>query len=813
MEDSFEHSFHTAIGHAPFAFQSRLAEAPELPTVLHIPTGLGKFAAVFMAWVWRRRFHPDPVVRGQTPRRLVYCLPMRTLVYQVVQEANRMLRKLSEGGLLPAADIPIHSVVGGEADDDWLLTPEREAIVVGTQDMLMSRALARGYGLSRFQWPVAFGALNNDALWCFDEVQLMGATIPTSAQLAAFRSTLGAFGPNHTLWISATISEEWLDTVDHPPPPRERWLTLDASDSESPELRKRIGAEKRLQVLEDPARPGTKLSPQALRNAVMAAHKPGSQTICVFNTVDRATALFTALRKHTDTNGPDLVLLHSRFRKPDREAQLRRILTPPDPKGPGRIVVSTQVIEAGVDITSRVLITELAPWPSLVQRFGRCNRLGECEEGADVYWIDLGSKESAPYRSDDLDQAREVLVGLSGTSVSPDSLPNVPMPLPETDTLRAKDIIDLFDTTPDLSGNEIDISRFVRTSDQLDVSVYWRDWDRQDTREAPPTDSHKPERDELCSIPIGELRDAVDAGNQAWIWDWLGERWRPLSPALIRPGIVALFHVDEGGYLPEVGWAPKSKRRVETVGTLSQSPIHTDTHRDDSGSLHSPWQTLEEHTQWVVAELDRLLQCIRIGQLQMWAAPLRTAAIWHDRGKAHAVMQHTLTSDLKHPPPRRDVWAKSPRAAGRHSRRHFRHEVASALAFLQHTRGKEDIHTVLATFLIASHHGRARLTLRSLPDEARPVDDATGKRRHVLGIFDGDPLPEVRLSSRLVAPAVELDLSVMEMGRGLAGPSWVERMTQLRDDPRLGVFRLAYLELLLRTADVLASRAAKEEAP
>ena len=62
--------------------------------------------------------------------------------------------------------------MGGEEKTDWDIYPEREAILIGTQDMLLSRALNRGYGMSRYRWPMHFGLLNNDALWVMDETQL-----------------------------------------------------------------------------------------------------------------------------------------------------------------------------------------------------------------------------------------------------------------------------------------------------------------------------------------------------------------------------------------------------------------------------------------------------------------------------------------------------------------------------------------------------------------------------------------------------------------------------------------------------------------
>ena len=82
------------------------------------------------------------LLRANTPRRLAYCLPMRVLVEQTITEAESWIKTL---GL---SKIKVHPLLGGEVDDDWALCPEREAILVGTQDMLLSRALNRGYAQS-----------------------------------------------------------------------------------------------------------------------------------------------------------------------------------------------------------------------------------------------------------------------------------------------------------------------------------------------------------------------------------------------------------------------------------------------------------------------------------------------------------------------------------------------------------------------------------------------------------------------------------------------------------------------------------------
>jgi CRISPR-associated endonuclease/helicase Cas3 len=71
--------------------------------------------------------------------------------------------------------------MGGEDGGDWDLYPECEAVLLGTQDMLLSRALNRGYASGRSRWPIEFGLLTNDCLWVMDEVQLFGSGLATTA--------------------------------------------------------------------------------------------------------------------------------------------------------------------------------------------------------------------------------------------------------------------------------------------------------------------------------------------------------------------------------------------------------------------------------------------------------------------------------------------------------------------------------------------------------------------------------------------------------------------------------------------------------
>lgn len=69
--------FERATGKKPYTYQEELAGGnvgrPCASQLIDIPTGLGKTAAVVLAWLWNR----VALQRKDWPRRLVYCLTIR----------------------------------------------------------------------------------------------------------------------------------------------------------------------------------------------------------------------------------------------------------------------------------------------------------------------------------------------------------------------------------------------------------------------------------------------------------------------------------------------------------------------------------------------------------------------------------------------------------------------------------------------------------------------------------------------------------------------------------------------------------------
>lgn len=757
-----------------YPYQVALAEHG-LPDVLRAPTGSGKTLAAVLPWLYRRTAHPDMRVRAATPHWLVVVLPQRTLVEQTVDAARRWAEMLG-------APLGVHLLMGGEdrGDSEWKKHPDTGRIFVGTQDMVLSRLLMRGFAESRAAWPMSFGLLHAGVQFVFDEVQLMGPGLPTSLQLQGLREAFGAALPCRSMWMSATIDPAELSTVDL----RRPLTVVDVTDGVG-ELARRMAATRTVGRLDLDADP--KKYAAALAGKVIAEHRIGTRTLVMVNTVDRAMDVHAQLAKLVPD--AEVVLLHSRFRAADRSSNTAAALAEPGTNG--TIVVATQVLEAGVDVTSNLLITEVAPWPSIVQRAGRCNRDGRASDARILWTVPAGPKAYLPYEGSDLESAAAGLTSLEGRSMTGRELAEQKVAVtPQIHTvLRRRDLLDLFDTTPDLAGDDIDVSPFIRDADDRTVSVAWRQFDTDDMRAV--------DRRELCQAPIAEVRDMIKSDpTGARICDQVVGAWRVARRDDVRPGAVIVLDAQRGGYLPERGFDAKSRQPVEPVAVLRDTPDAFD--RDPLSTGCAKWVSLADH----LAETETAARALtdRFGPGVDLTVPQRDAivhaALLHDLGKAHPTFQASLVdANPEEPPPATDIpWAKSPgQRPLRHDPRHFRHELVSALwlrdapAELLNDEPEPD----LVVYLVAAHHGKVRVTIRGLPDEPPGITLGVQDGSHTIGFDLNDrPIPSVDLSLRPTTHGVD---------------SLTSRALALRDRSDVGPFRLAFCEALVRAADWQAS--------
>ena len=876
---SYQSWFKEVTGFKPLDWQAELAKGAQCRDhLIRIPTGFGKTAGIALAWAYHRVLMES----REWPTRLCLVLPMRVLV----EQSERALQGWMQA--VPGAP-QVHVLMGGVEAGEWALSPEKPAILVGTQDMLLSRALNRGYAAARGRWPVDFGLLHHDTLWVMDEVQLMDVGLMTSAQLGAFRRSAegehGALRPAATWWMSATLQPRWLESVDT----REQLPELESHATRIDASARKGGlweVEKSLEHLPGAAAPGE------LGQAVMERHEPGGLTLVVVNRVRRAEEVMEAIAKlYSEGSGkkrrlrddaPDLRLVHSRFRGAERRAWaedfLRRDAVIPEP---GRIIVATQVVEAGVDISAKTLVTDLAPWSSLVQRFGRAARYaGETAQVVVVGGAPKDDRAALPYRMDELGAALEAVGGCveAGTGVSPKAVEALEeewaerapellqrlYPYAPGSVLRREEMEDLFDTAPDLSGVDLDISRFIRSGDERDVSLFWRPLEFS-SKEYSNGIARKTVgavyREELCPAPLNEVRKWLARERNVFVLDYVQGKWLRRPSNSLCPGMQVLLPCELGGYLPERGFSPPSKKAVEpSTPSAKLAPSDFDasagSEEDESLSAVEAWQTVAFHGYEVAREVRRIAE--RLGLDQGHARLLELAARWHDAGKVHQVFQAGIEKRPESPPlaTRRDL-AKAPDGAWRRpdpypGRAGFRHELVSALALFELLRRSSPEHSALCApyaellealgtpalpleeeariskhplalelsalsardldlvaFLVCAHHGKVRCSLAATPKDL----DAAEPRIH--GVIDGEKVGPFELmdarGERHEVPELELGLEELAMlGIGPRyGRSWTERVLALRE--HLGPFQLAYLEAILRAADWRASRAAVKE--
>ena len=603
---SFETFFQAVHGGlSPLPWQKRLAmqvDAEGWPDEIGVPTGLGKTSCLDIA-LWGLASRAQRHERTM-PTRIWYVVNRRLLVDSAHAHGEHLAALLRDPGhledhwpnrgaehqealeqlhdalaSLAAIGIdggPLHVVRlrGGAELGARPPEPSQPTMVFATVPMFASRWLFRGYGSSRGMWPIDAALAGTDSLVLLDEAHL-------SSALVALRGPLAECDPGDPTQllpaerampklVSLTATGSDSNTFD-----------LNEDDLAHPIVQQRIDADKPVRLVESSGKALTK----DLADAAVAEMSDTSRTRCLVfaNTPARAREVATRLSAVTDRR---VLLATGRMR--DREAdRVRKELLDPlrgmpaggvrDPSASGPLwVVATQTLEVGADIDADVVVTESAGVRALIQRLGRCNRLGMSPSPAVV--ICHAADLHEPLYGDEPGQVFErLLKAPAPVSLSPARAAEVLGPPGDRDA-RPPEVLPWLvwewvkTSYPSSSEAPVDAYFDPSDSDTARVSTCWR--------------AHRPADGVALQTPItaGESVDIPIAVMKGFLGDRAIADVRRLGPDRasletctvtdLRPGDVVVLAPGDGGYDP-FGWDAHSMDEVLDVslGTARSLPV------------------------------------------------------------------------------------------------------------------------------------------------------------------------------------------------------------------------------------------------
>ena len=136
-------------------------------------------------------------------------------------------------------------------------------------------------------------------------------------------------------------------------------------------------------------------------------NKRGNIRTCLIvrNTIKSAQELYNQLNNDLDCSKYEVNLLHSKFTVEDRKQKEVEILQDGDPKNVNdkiKVWISTQIVEASLDIDFDIMFTELSELLGLFQRFGRVYRKRTLESDIPNIYVftEISEKQiSSPYNT------------------------------------------------------------------------------------------------------------------------------------------------------------------------------------------------------------------------------------------------------------------------------------------------------------------------------------------------------------------------------------------------------------------------------
>jgi len=350
--------------HRPFlekAIDELGRSEPDERVFITAPTGYGKTALSMAVSL-------DSLINGY---KAIVSYPLKALIEDQAEKFRELLEWYFPG---KANDI-VGIRMMGIRESPYLIHP----VTLSTIDTLSLTAI----GISPEDLSKVFGRLQDSihktsghylfswaSVWLstivLDEVHLLYDASKSLSFLVAMLWISNKVG-NQMIFMSATMPDSFIQSIKETTKPFNPGIKvkhISMKEDDDPEFYNERSSKNYLINLE-PLRTEEKfkkiesfLSSSSYRKALV-----------VFNTVEDAVKFYQMLPSN------EKIVIHSRLTEDDKRKRVKDVTSDDSSY---RVVITTQVVEAGLDISADLLITEVAPPNSLAQRFGRfLRRWGE----------------------------------------------------------------------------------------------------------------------------------------------------------------------------------------------------------------------------------------------------------------------------------------------------------------------------------------------------------------------------------------------------------------------------------------------------
>ena len=382
----------TITGFTPYLYQLKVAELllAGKNVILTVPTGAGKTWASIIPFLYARQSG-----NINFPQKMIYSLPLRTLANSIYSDVSEVLQNKTEFEGLTS----IHT---GEYKNDEHFEND---IIFSTIDQTLSSFLCFPLSLSKRQANINAGALVGSYL-VFDEFHLLDPKLSMATTLG----TLRALGNLCRFCImTATLSDEYINQL------KTAVNAEVVSIEDFPEDVVKINS---LKIPEGKEVKKTVTASDGTINAETILKHHFKKTIIICNRVEKAQQLYndivasdlTGFQNLSGLDKTNIICLHSRFFDEDRkkkEGELKRLFGKDNSEN--AILISTQVIEAGMDISCDMMHVEISPINSFLQRAGRCARWEDQFGEINVYDIlEVEERERLEIETSDKEELAQI---------------------------------------------------------------------------------------------------------------------------------------------------------------------------------------------------------------------------------------------------------------------------------------------------------------------------------------------------------------------------------------------------------------------